>query len=118
MKTLLITCLAFLITFATARADECMPANDDTMIAEGRLIQRDDAFILKLPAAVCLKGDSDTATWTPVRRSTSIPSTIRCRRACPELVGKDVHVRGSMMGATTQHHKAPIVMQLIEADEI
>ncbi len=118
MKTLLITCLAFLITFATARAYECMPANDDTMIAEGRLIQRDDAFILQLPAAVCVKGDSDTDN---VDASTEIhvySLDDKVQASLPGLVGKDVHVRGSMMGATTQHHKAPIVMQLIEADEI
>ena len=34
------------------------------------------------------------------------------------LVGKDVHLRGSLMGAVTQHHKAPIVMRVLEADEI
>jgi hypothetical protein len=35
-----------------------------------------------------------------------------------ELVGKDVHLRGTFMGAMTQHHKAPVVMQVTEADEI
>jgi hypothetical protein len=39
-------------------------------------------------------------------------------RALQRLVGKDVHLRGPMMGAITQHHKAPIVMQVSEADEI
>jgi hypothetical protein len=34
------------------------------------------------------------------------------------LIGKDVHLRGSLMGAHTQHHKAPIVMQVQEADAI
>jgi hypothetical protein len=34
------------------------------------------------------------------------------------LVGKDVHVRGTLMGAITQHHRAPIVMQATEADAI
>jgi hypothetical protein len=34
------------------------------------------------------------------------------------LIGKDVHLRGSFMGAMTQQHKAPIVMQVKEADEI
>jgi hypothetical protein len=35
-----------------------------------------------------------------------------CRKRC------DVHLRGSFMGAMTQHHKAPIVMQVKDADEI
>ena len=34
------------------------------------------------------------------------------------LIGKHVHLRGSFMGAMTQHHTAPIVMQVKEADEI
>ena len=35
-----------------------------------------------------------------------------------ELVGKDVHLLGSVMGAVTRHHMAPIVMRVREADEI
>jgi hypothetical protein len=33
-------------------------------------------------------------------------------------VGKDVHLRGSRAGATTRYHKARIVTQVDEADEI
>ena len=34
---------------APARARDCMRANEDGAIAEGRLTERDDAIILKLP---------------------------------------------------------------------
>ena len=34
------------------------------------------------------------------------------------LIGKDVHLRGSFMGAMTQHQQGAIVMQVTEADEI
>jgi hypothetical protein len=100
------------------QADECMRTNEEGAIAEGRLIERDDAIILKLPQPVCLKGDEDTDN---IPASTEIhvhalddglQETLR------SLIGKDVHLRGSLMGAHTQHHKAPIVMQVKEADEI
>ena len=100
------------------QAGDCVRANEDGAIAEGRLIARDDAIILKLPKAMCLEGPED---------SDSVPATAEIhvysmndgtQETLRKLIGKDVHLEGSFMGAMTQHHKAPIVMQVTEADEI
>lgn len=101
-----------------AQAGECLQAGDDGAIAEGRLIERDDALILELPEGACLEGEDDSdnvpasAEIHVYSLDDGVQATLR------GLIGKDVHVRGSLMGALTQHHKAPIVMQVREADEI
>jgi hypothetical protein len=101
-----------------AQAGDCMRANEDGAIAEGRLIERDDAIILKLPEPMCLEGPEDSdhvpasAEIHVYSQDDSTQETLR------KLIGKDVHLEGSFMGAMTQHHKAPIVMQVTEADEI
>jgi hypothetical protein len=101
-----------------AAGDACYAAGDDGAVAEGRLIERDEAIILKLPQPACLQGDED---------SDNIPASAEIhvyslddglQETLRSLIGKDVHLRGSLMGAHTQHHKAPIVMQVQEADEI
>ncbi len=100
-----------------AAEDACFSAGANGAIAEGRLIERDDAIILKLPKPVCLKADED---------SDNIPASAEIhvyalddglQETLRSLIGKDVHLRGSFMGAHTEHHKAPIVMQVKEADE-
>jgi hypothetical protein len=101
-----------------AHAAECLRANEDGAIAEGRLIERDDAIILKLPEAMCLAGpeDSDQVPASAEIHVYSIDEATQ--ETLRKLIGKDVHLQGSFMGAMTQHHKAPIVMQVTEADEI
>lgn len=100
------------------QAGECLRANEEGAIAEGRLIERDNAIILKLPQPACLKGDEDSdnipasAEIHVYSLDDGLQETLRA------LIGKDVHLRGSLMGAQTQHHKAPIVMQVKDADEI
>lgn len=100
------------------QAGECMHANEEGAIAEGRLIERDDAIILKLPEPMCLQGpeDSDHVPASPEIHVYSMNNVTQ--ETLRKLNGKDVHLEGSFMGAMTQHHKAPIVMQVTEADEI
>jgi hypothetical protein len=110
--------LALISMQATAQAGDCMRANEAGAIAEGRLIERDDAIILKLPQAMCLEGpeESDSVPASTEIHVYSLDDRIHA--TLRELIGKDVHLEGSFMGAMTQHHKAPIVMQVTEADEI
>ena len=95
-----------------AQAGDCVRANEDGAIAEGRLIERDDAIILKLPKAMCLEGPEDSDSVRQARKFTSTRSNDGTQETLRKLIGKDVHLEGSFMGAMTQHHKAPIVMQV------
>jgi hypothetical protein len=112
------TALALLSTQAPALAADCMRANQAGAIAEGRLIERDDAIILKLPQAMCLEGpeDSDSVPASTEIHVYSLDDKIH--QTLRGLIGKDVQLRGTFMGAMTQHHKSPVVMQVTEADEI
>ncbi len=111
--------LILLLTMpSAAQAGDCMRANEDGAIAEGRLIERDDAIILKLPEPMCLEGPEDS-DHVPASAEIHVYSQHDAtQETLRKLIGKDVHLEGSFMGAMTQHHKAPIVMQVTEADEI
>ena len=110
--------LALISTRVPALANDCRRANEAGAIAEGRLIERDGAIVLKLPQAMCLEGPEDS-DGVPASAEVHVYSLDdRIHETLRGLIGKDVHLRGSLMGAITQHHKAPIVMQVTEADEI
>jgi len=100
-----------------AQAGDCMRANEDA-IAEGRLIERDDAIILKLPEPMCLEGPEDSDQVPASAEIHAYSHDDAMQETLRKLIGKDVHLEGSFMGAMTQHHKAPIVMQVTQADEI
>jgi hypothetical protein len=111
-------CALIVASAPCVAGDDCYAAGEDGAIAEGRLIERADAILLKLPKPICLQGPED---------SDNIPASAEIhvyaledglQETLRSLIGKDVHLRGSLMGAHTQHHKAPIVMQVREADEI
>ena len=110
--------LALLAAFGTAQAGDCMRANEAGAIAEGKLIERDDAIILKMPEPMCLEGpeDSDSVPATAEIHVYSLDDKIH--GTLRGLIGKDVHLEGTFMGAMTRYHKAPIVMQVTAADEI
>jgi hypothetical protein len=112
------TAFALMSTQVPARAGDCMQAGSDDGIAEGQLTERDDAIILKLPEPMCLEGpeDSDNVPASAEIHVYSLDDKIQ--ESLRALIGKDVHLRGTFMGAMTQHHKAPIVMQVTEADAI
>ncbi len=101
-----------------AQAGECVRANVDSTIAEGHLTERDGALILKMPQVMCLEGDDESDNVPASAEIHVYSQDDAMQKALQRLVGKDVHLRGAMMGAITQHHKAPIVMQVSEADEI
>jgi len=101
-----------------ARADECRQAGDADAIAEGRLSERGDALILTLPVPMCLKGSEPTDNVAASTELHIFSFDEVIDGALRSMVGKDVHLRGSLAGATTRYHKAPIVMQVDEADEI
>lgn len=96
-------------------AGDCARANADGSIVEGRLIVRDDAFILKMPQGLCLKGDDEFDRVDATTELHVFGADDAVQDALRTLAGKDAHLRGRLMGAHTQHHKAPIIMEVSEA---
>ncbi|MDH4982214.1 DUF4431 domain-containing protein [Hyphomicrobium sp. D-2] len=95
-----------------------MPANGEDQIAQGRLTVRDGAIILKLPKAVCLAGADEEDNVDATDEIHVAPIDEDMQQALTGLVGRDVQVRGTMIPAHTQHHKAPIVLMLEEVDPL
>lgn len=100
----------------TALAADCASANADGAIAEGHLVVRDDAYILRLPQGLCLKGDDEFDNVEATTELHVFGADAAANRKIAKLVGQDVRLRGRLMGAHTQHHKAPIIMEVGEAD--
>jgi len=92
----------------------CAVANADGAVAEGRLIVRDDAFILKMPQGLCLEGDDEFDQVEGTTELHVFGADDAVHGALVKLAGQDVHLRGRLMGAHTQHHKAPIIMEVVE----
>ena len=79
---------------------------------------RDDALILQLPQGLCLKGDDEFDNVEATTELHVFGANDAVHGAMAKLVGRDVHLRGRLMGAHTQHHKAPIIMEVGEADAL
>ncbi|NSL72486.1 hypothetical protein C6Y62_11770 [Hyphomicrobium sulfonivorans] len=97
---------------ALAQDNACLPANGEGQIAQGQLTIRDGAIILKLPQAVCLTGADEDDNVDATDEIHVAPMDEDMQQALTGLVGRDVKVRGTMIPAHTQHHKAPIVLML------
>ena len=118
--------MAFMLLPLTApAAAECLHANTDGQIAEGRLEfvritdygyggRKETAFILLLSKPACLDG--------PVKYD-QIESALKIHvfslndiilRKLKANVGKMIRVSGNPFGEHTAHHHAPIVMDVSE----
>jgi hypothetical protein len=118
--------LAALIGASTASA-ECLKANQNGEVAEGILSlgtfedandRPEKAYILALPAPVCLSGADDIDKVSSADTIHVYSSDEAVAQSLKQLVGKKVKVKGNAFGAITAHHHAPIVMEIseIEAD--
>jgi hypothetical protein len=127
MKRLMLVCLftglvAFSNTDVSAQSCAKMPAEKNGEIQQGRLGQKtiggERVYLLQVPMAVCLTGGGphDNVKATKVIQVYS--SNAAVSRSIQRFVGKDVEVTGRAFGALTQHHKAPIVMELSDIDQI
>ena len=67
---------------------------------------------------MCLEGTEDSDQVSASAEIHMYSMNDGTQETLRKLIGKDVHLEGSFMGAMTQHHKVPIVMQVTEADEI
>jgi hypothetical protein len=76
------------------------------------------AYILTLPAPTCLSGSEAMDNVANVRTIHVYSFDEATLAGIKRLVGKNVQVRGTLFGAHTAHHHAPIVMDVSEIDEI
>ena len=102
-------------------ADTCMKANKTDEMQQGRLMQKtiggERVYILQMPTPECLSGDAPTDN---VKGTTTIQITssdAKVSKLIAKFAGKDVQVIGRPFAATPKH-KAPIVMDLNDIDEI
>lgn len=101
---------------------QCIEAEQDEF-AEGNLKQHvftdaagrpEPAFILNLPAPICLAGSDDLDNVENANTIQVFSSDERIDEAIGSLVGRSVLVRGKAFGALTVHHHAPIIMDVSE----
>ncbi len=126
MRKLLFVMFAALVAVSSgsAGAQSCydMPANKLGEIQQGRLMQKtiggELVFLLQVPTPVCLNGKdpADKVRGTKIIQVYSSDETVS--RSIRRFVGKYVQVAGRAFGALTHHHKAPIVMDLSNIDQI
>ena len=125
-RILLALVLAGLIALSSSNvhAQSCgrMPADKPGEIQQGRLVQRtiggEQVYILQVPMAVCLTGRAPEDNVRGTKTIQVYSSKAAVERSMRRFVGKDVQVTGRAFGAITQHHKAPIVMDLSDIDAI
>jgi len=108
---------------ATEAAAQCLEADKPGVQAEGALALRtfrdaarrpETAFILTLPAPVCLAGNDDMDTVKSARTIQVFSTDDAMMQRIQGFVGRRVVVRGTAYGAHTVHHHAPIIMDVSE----
>jgi hypothetical protein len=116
--------LATLLAAGPAHA-ECMRANTENQIAEGRLTvlsakdaagRRQRPYILRTPVPVCLDGSDPEERVKSTQTIHVYPANDALGWNFKRMVGKTVLVRGNPFPRHTMHHHAPIVMEVTEID--
>jgi hypothetical protein len=125
VRGILITSILALASISPpASAVDCLKANQDGQVVEGRLERRgitdeaykrtETAYLLYPAKSVCLDGeDYDRVEGATRIHVFSMDAAIR--KKLEANVGKRVRVTGSAFGEHTAHHHAPIVMNIVEA---
>jgi Domain of unknown function (DUF4431) len=116
-----LTALALTLSLLSTAADaDCLKANTEDQVAEGRLTSvvvsvpayslKEHAYILRLAAPACLDGDDEYDKVDKSDRIHVYSTDDKLLKRLRQLVGKMVRVRGSPFGEENAHHHAPIVM--------
>lgn len=102
-------------------AADCLRANVDNQVVEGRLSvgrAKDAAgrperpYILRLQVPACLEGSEEDDRVESTGTIHVYPSDDRMQESFRHAIGKTIRVRGSPFAAHTSHHHAPIVMEV------
>jgi Domain of unknown function (DUF4431) len=103
-------------------AEPCMQANKSGEMQQGRLVPKtmggERVYILQIPLPECLSGDAPSDNVKGTKTIQVMSSDAKVSKLIAKFAGKDVQVTGRAFGATTPNHKAPIVMDLSDIDEI
>jgi hypothetical protein len=119
--------VAACLTCTTAQA-ACLEANAPDQTAEGRLTSvritieayklKEQAYILRLAADVCLDGSDAFDKVEATRRIHVFAMDDALRRKLRTSIGKTVRVSGDAFGEHTAHHHAPIVMRVSRVEVV
>ncbi len=100
---------------------ECLRDNVESQSAEGRLStgkfrdaagRPEDAMILRLLRATCLRGEDAEDNAEDVRAIHVYAGDAAVQRRLQQAIGKTVRVEGRPFRAHTAHHHAPVVMEV------
>jgi hypothetical protein len=126
MRVFLVIMLAGIVTglsgSAGARSCYSMPADKAGEIQQGRLVQKTiggkRVYFLRIPVPVCLTARNSKGNARGTRIIKVYSSDAEVKRSIVRFVGKDVQVTGRAVGMVTRGHKASIVMDLSDIDQI
>jgi hypothetical protein len=108
-------------TASGGAASDCRDSGRDDEVLRGRLAVRDvtdaagrreRAFILELPAVICLRGRDEMDLVDDARTIHVTATDAALRQGLAAAVGHPVTLRGHLSGAEAAQHHAPIVMEL------
>jgi hypothetical protein len=122
-RLLIASIFALGLTNSPLLGADCLKANQDGQVAEGRLERRnitdetykrtETAYLLFPAKPVCLDGkDYDHVDKAPRIHVFSMDQAIN--KKLQANIGKKVCVTGSAFGEHTAHHHAPIVINVVE----
>jgi hypothetical protein len=120
--------LAIVLALTSSGAQACMSTQSKQEIIEGHLLLRsfkdgagrpEQAYMVRPGTPECLDvPDEPQNSVKGVRAIQIFSSNSGTARRIRQFVGKDVQVRGTVFRARTVHHHAPILMDVIDIDEI
>lgn len=126
MRTIFAAC-AFISVFLVPAGADCLKANQEGQVAEGKLERRrisveaykltETAYLLFPSKSLCLDGEDYDHIESAKR--THVFSMDRVVRTKLEAsLGKKVRVTGNAFGEQTVHHHAPIMMNVVAVELI
>src|SRR4051812_835625 len=111
------TALVFLV-FALAgpvpAQQNCLRADSSRERVTGTVVKRGADFLFQVDGPTCLRGSDAEDRKNDVKTIHLYSNSPTVQRQLSRSVGRYIEVVGRPFGALTQHHKAPVVMQVKE----
>jgi hypothetical protein len=92
----------------------CLRASSAAQRVSGNLTKQGSNFILRADGPVCLRGSDAEDNKNNVTTIHLYSNSAAVQRQLSRGVGRYLEVVGRPFGAITQHHRAPIVMEVRE----
>ena len=116
-RTMLATCACALLHAAaspTLAQQNCMRAGSSRERVTGTLTKRGADFLFQVDGPICLRGSDPEDRKNGVKTIHLYSNSSRVQRELARSTGQYIEVVGRPFGALTQHHKAPVVMEVRE----